>query len=441
MTSTPNNREDSDAIPPEDPGVLDLGTDSGALLATVPGILGFRPENSMVLVGLSSSDDPGERPDGVSETSSEVGPVIRADLAAGAVRAAVAALDRANRDRRDRGAVIVVVGGDAGPLVDTAVRELRGRGICPTSAFMATDLCPGSAWWEIPTDGRPSGLRDDGRDWAGGTVPALPAGPDSPGAGEPLPGQQELTGLLDPRPVPGDLDGTLPDSWHNVPRWEDAPAAPDGYRDIAGLCALVDDLADPDGAGTPDLDTRFLRLLAGPGVPAFLATVCDRRDLFPVLAVLAAGPRAPEVRTLLAGTAALSRGLLRHRALTLLSVTVWCSSGGVLAHRAAHLAVTETVNAPADRGWTTGKGRDLRRSLSRAKLTLTIAGQVVVSAEQGAPAPVITDLVDEGLGLLDRAVRHCPRENRGELGVLLDRVLDRRAVSDVRSALGRRARK
>lgn len=474
MTYTPHNREDSDAIPPgkDGPGIperdcVDLGKDSGALLATVPGMLGFRPENSLVILGLSGPPDPADRPAGVGRNSQEIGPVVRADLTVGAVRGAVRTLARANRGRVDSGAVIIVVGGDAGPLVGTTARILREQGVDPVAAFVATDLCAGAVWWEIPVDGGPPGSRDDGRDWAGGRLPdpeqSPTAGRDRPG----LVGQQEFDGLLDPRPVPGELHGTLPDSWRDVARWEETTGGTsreaegqgqedrtvrdnhqDSHRDIAGICALVDELGEPPGetgaerTGEPGtgVDAGTVHLLGREGVPGFLATVCDRRDLFPVLVVLAAGPRAETVGDLLTTVSALSRGLLRQRALALLSVVTWCRSGGVLAHRAAHRAVSETVDAPR-RGWTTGKGADLRRSLARAELTLKIAGPVMVCGRRGTPAPVIGDLLEEGLRLLDRALRHCPREDREEFGALLDRVLDRGQVSVVRSALGRRARR
>ncbi|WP_078056983.1 DUF4192 family protein [Corynebacterium provencense] len=492
MTYTSDNRNDADAIPPRPPGAggrparnIDLGGDSGALLAAVPGMLGFRPENSMIFLGLSRPQgDAGDTPERCG-SSSEVGPVIRADLTEESVLSATVALERANRGRSECGVVIAVVGGDAGPLVDAAAERFREAGIRVVAGFVATDLCAGALWWEIPLDGAGNGAAcSPGR----GTGGRLPDPADSPTVGDGrsrVPGQQEFNEQLDTREIPVTLVDRLPASWVDEPRWEEFPADTSGYRDIAGLCSLVDDLgelleqhcsdrtpkrgthrgaqrgqgrkqaapgaeAGGTGAGVTDRENPgeavaeqigcVVSLLETEGVATFVAAACDRDDMYPVFAVLAAGPRGAAVRTLLTVTAGLSRGLLRQRALALLAVAAWCSSGGVLAHRASHRAVAEITGRYRYR-WMTGRGKDLRHGLRRAERTLALAGPVMEAAERGGPSPVVSQMLDRGIELVDRAASRCPGRALEELAGVLDRVLDRQEVNDVRNELDRRVRR
>lgn len=436
MTYTFDNRNSSPPIPsgaPQGRTNVDLGDDTAALIAAVPAMLGFRPENSMVFLGLSRPADDRATPSGIRPTSSEVGPVVRADLVEGAVTGAAKALIRANSHRTDRSVIILVVGGDAGPLVDTAVRLFRSAGHLPAAAFLATDLCAGASWWEIPLDG--SGQGAGNRDWP---IGALPDPASSPAAGhtagrEPgeIPDQAAFDRLLDKEPVPQHLRGLLPGCWtgrdHGV-AGDYGVAGEDGdvgetSQDIVALCGFIDHLATVD-----DQDATLRTLLGDEDAARFITRVCCREPLARVLVVLSTGPFGKTVQNLLAGTARIARGPLRYRALVLLSMAAWCGSGGVLAHRAAHRVLVES-DRPGSPGVPAGQVTGG---------TLKLARELVATAEQGRPAGVIARMIDGGVRDIDDTLVRAGDEGVGEL---LGRVVDRDSVSVVRNELGRRARR
>lgn len=461
MTYISDNRGSEDGIPPgggpeAEPGeVIDFGRDTGALLAAVPALLGFQPENSMVLIGLSAPSSVDDHPAGVNSTASVVGPVIRADLGDRAVASAAEALSAAQRGRSGPAVIIVVVGGDAGGLVAAAARVLGSSGTQVLAAFTVTDLCAGALWWEVPVDGSRGHGTVAAKDWLCGSLPDPASSPvaaaaDRNGAGA-IVGQQEFDSMLDPVPLPLQLVGRLPASWDSTPRWEQTPEHRVGRDDPAGrydpsvadVCRLVDDVGGALRKRPPEGTAQVVvrQFLGDDGVAARVAAACDREDLLPVLVVLATGPGAPAVTALLTETSVLSRGLLRHRALALLAVVSWCSSGGVLAHRAARRVLDEAGPA-ARRGRSGGGGggdAQQARNLRRSQLTLAVARQILRSAGEGRPAPVIRELVDRGLCTIDEALHSCPPDRRESFGATVGRVLDRHAVSVVRNELDRRA--
>lgn len=438
MTYTQDNRNPARPIPsgaPPGRANIDLGDDTAALIAAVPAMLGFRPENSMVFLGLSRSRNSADSPPGVSPSSSEVGPVVRADLVEGAVVAAARALVEANRNRADRSVIILVVGGDAGPLVDAAVREFREGRTPPAAAFLATDLRAGASWWEIPLD---RAADDDGdREWH---IGALPDPAESPAVGDTahtagqdpgvFPDQAQFERMLDRAPVPGHLRGILPESWRDGGDRAVGDAGETGgtggteeenMPDITALCGLVENLgvALSDGGVGDDSSTAGTvhDLLAVDGVAELLHRCCTCPTLAGVLVVLSVGPRGGVVRLLLTEMARVARGRLRHRALVLLSMAAWCGSGGVLAHRAVRRVLVESAGDA-----TSG--------------TVDLARELVRSAEQGRPAGVIAVTLDRGLRAMDETLTRSSEESAGKL---LGRVLDRDSLSVVRSELARRA--
>ena len=203
--------------------------------------------------------------------------------------------------------IILVVGGDAGPLVDTAVRLFRSAGHPPAAAFLATDLREGASWWEIPLDG--SGQETGNRDWP---IGALPDPASSPAAGhtagrEPgeIPDQAVFDRLLDKEPVPQHLRGLLPDCWtgrdHGV-AGDYGVAGEDGdvgetSQDIVALCGFIDHLATVD-----DEDTTLRTLLGDEDTARFITRVCCREPLARVLVVLSTGPFGKTVQNLLAAS-------------------------------------------------------------------------------------------------------------------------------------------
>ncbi|WP_066903986.1 DUF4192 domain-containing protein [Millisia brevis] len=124
--------------------------DPGALLATLPAILGFVPESSTIVVGL-------RREDGVTT----VGPVMRQDLPGHpdllAPSAAVVADICANGGVER--ALLVVVDGDAHgwadhiPTAETFAEVLGAHGCSLIAAYFAPQLADGSSWCEIDSAG------------------------------------------------------------------------------------------------------------------------------------------------------------------------------------------------------------------------------------------------------------------------------------------------
>ncbi|WP_084680592.1 DUF4192 domain-containing protein [Corynebacterium terpenotabidum] len=461
MTYTPDNSKRLPAIPDATTRRhINLGRDTGALLAAIPTMLGFRPENSMVFLGLSEPGGGTDRPPGLSGTSSEVGPVVRSDLDTAAVVAAVRAMTEATRDRQERKVIIVVIGGGAEPLVARACREFLARGTEPLAGFTVTDLQAGGLWWEIAVRG--AGPEEDDH-WASGELPDPTASPVLDPQGEPphFPDQEEFDGLLDPVRVPDELRDTLPGSWRRTMSegsWNgrtpgDAGGTGDGgdatvagvggpaeglchTGDVAAVCALVDDLHRH--AARKNTTRVIHRLLGLEGVPELLADACFRDDLMPVLVVLSTGPAGRTVRDLLTGIATLARGPLRYRALVLLAVACWCGSGGALANRAARRARVE-ITRLADRDPAVGPGYASDPGSGRLSLTLDLAHEILDAGETGKPAPFITNLVDLGEHLIALTAAHCPAACQDEFQETLDRILDPGKVTLVRSELARRA--
>lgn len=123
--------------------------DPGALLATLPAILGFVPENSSIVVGLY-------REAGVTT----VGPVLRQDLPGDPdliAASADAVAEICENGDVERAVLIVVDDGasswtDHIPTVDTFVDVLGGRGCAVIGAYFAQRLADGAPWCEIDCD-------------------------------------------------------------------------------------------------------------------------------------------------------------------------------------------------------------------------------------------------------------------------------------------------
>lgn len=457
MTYTPHNRNNTRGIPavgevmptsPPDstPQSVDLGGDTGALLAAVPAMLGFVPENSMILLGLSNRSDSQEEhplPDRGGRSSCEVGPVVRADLAEQSVTAAVDAVIRANRGRADSSVIIVVVGGDADPLVNLAHRRFAGAGVRTTAAFLVTDMRAGAMWWEIAVDGGPHSRAADlasERTWACGEL-GNPS--DSPAVVHrrgtlpaPIIGQRQFDTMLDPVEVPESLREILPPSWREGQEWESGGTEGED-RDVAHLCSLVSDLSAV-GAGPGSVHPSFPKLLEQDGCASFISRVCDSPRLSSLLPVLATGPCAEGAVNLLTGTARLSRGPLRQRSLTLLAVVAWCHGGGVLTHRAAHRAMAELADTSRNRR-KGPVGMPSQAAFRRAELTVELACDLVSEVTERAPGQLTRSMLDVGVSVVDQALHQCPADELPRLGELLDRVVDRAGVNCARSELDRRA--
>jgi hypothetical protein len=130
------------ATPPENTEPTEVRiTDSGALIATLPYLLGFRPADSIVVVGLSS----GER--------AVVTGVLRADLPDPAVaKLAAAALVLPLLDRSPGSVILVIIGGSDGQdlparaFIESCAAALQAAEITVDHSLWAATTMAGARW-------------------------------------------------------------------------------------------------------------------------------------------------------------------------------------------------------------------------------------------------------------------------------------------------------
>lgn len=483
MASTADNNMHSGGIPEEESlrggalirrkRIIEFGRDTAALLAAIPGMLGFIPTHSMVLLGLSSPRQGHVRASSSSK-GSEVGPVVRAELLDNAVQTAVDVVVQALRRRERKEVLIVVIGGDATVLVAEACRRFRIANVHVSAAFVVAEMCAGAPWWEIPTREEKAEVVGDSRLWPGGALPdpqrsiVLRTGSTQCGAqGIELMEQRRFDELLDPISPSESIVRALPESWRDSPLGEpfveSSGVTKDGgqgkrttnywthmkvppqCREVVDVCALVDMMRCTleKSRSRESLNTLVLDLLRRPERASHIAHICDNAELYPVLVALALGPGSTAVSTLLMNTAQLARGPLRHRALALLSIVAWCNTRGVLAHRAAHRAVAETMHSSRPPR-ATGDERQHAIAADRVELTVSLAGYVLSAVELGAVPSEVCDLLDKGMASIEDVRASVTAGIAGgaeQIKALLDQVANRDNFRLMRSELESRAGK
>jgi hypothetical protein len=434
MTSTQHNSPHGPGIPgPGRPVVLDSGP--AGLIAAVPGLLGFTPTASVVLVGLSYHGGELE----------SIGPVVRTDLFPDAAAAGADALCGAVYDLPDaRAAVIVVephpwpVGGRTVETLATVLCEFRDNAVDVSGIYVTESMRDGGLWREIVPSGhldrwhiRRRGTLDDPR-----VSPILSAGQttvhDAGGTSEAM--DRELD------PVDDAVRTGLPASWSTG---ADSGTARDSLSP-ADICALVAQVS----AGMQDADEAaplhrarcaVRRALTVHDTAERVFAFCTSVRLFPSLVTVAAGGGATVVMALLLEVAALGRCSLRSRALLLIAVLGWCGNHGALGHRAARRCLQETAEdsgvgrLPGVNGDTEQLGDDL--------LTMSLAGILWDGVSDGSAARAVRSILDQGLAQLNAVAVTAPPANAGGDTAMVEKVLDRQAVTAVRNALGRRAGK
>lgn len=437
MTSTQHNSPHGPGIPgPGRPVVLDGGPDE--LIAAVPGLLGFTPTASVVLIGLSYHGDELE----------SIGPVVRTDLVPGAAAAGADALCGAVYDMPDaRAAVIVVephpwpVRGRTVEVVRTVLCELRDNAVGVSGVYVTESMRDGGLWREIV----PSGQRGRWQIRRQGTLadpqvsPILSAGQttvhDTGGTSEEM--DRELDPVDDEK-----VRAVLPASWSTG---ADTGTGRDSLSP-ADICALVAQINRDIAAQGTDKDTPLRRArcavrraLTVQGTAGQVFAFCTSVRLFPSLVALAAGGGATVVMALLLEVAALGRCSLRSRALLLIAVLGWCGNHGALGHRAARRCLQETAEdsgvgrVPGIDGDTGQLGDDL--------LTMSLAGILWDGVSDGSAARAVQSILDQGLAQLDAVTVTAPQAGAAGATALVETVLDRRAATAVRNVLGRRAGK
>lgn len=444
MTSTQHNRSRGPGIPgaggrresrvSRTPVVIDSGP--GGLIAAVPGLLGFTPTTSVVLIGLTYHQ----------ERLESVGPVVRTDLVPEAAAAGTDALCGAVYDMPGAKAAIIVVASDAWPfrgptsdVLDTVLCELYDNAVDVSGVYVTESLRNGGMWRHVVPAEQEGGWRIHCR----GSIddpqvsPILSAGEttvhDSQATSESMDRELDPVDDASVRPL-------LPASWTT------GVAAP-GYSgswspaDVCGLVAAVRREVESQNTGDTAIlisARREVRRVLGRGARAEqVFTFCTRVSLFPSLVALAAGGNATVVMALLLETAALGRRSLRSRALLLISVLGWCGNHGALGHRAARRCLQEMEEGrgagmvPAVIDNTEQLGDDL--------LTMSLAGVIWDGVSDGSAAMAVKSILDQGIAQIEAEAKRDSVAVDRDYGELLDSILDRRAVTVVRNALDRRA--
>lgn len=390
------------------------------MISAVPGLLGFTPEASIVIVGLSSH----------GEATELLGPVVRADLAAESSSQGAAALGRAMYDLPGaRASVILVAPVDrqsTGATLDAltaALMVLDEFSIGTFGVHVVDSIRPGAAWRLMHTS-------DGAGGWGPVRTGTLPAPSESQvlGAG----GSSTTDVGATSEQIHRDLDPvTVPELTSRLaPAWFELPVLCPGHEELGvdDVCELVehftrliDNAAGRHGTDVPGARACVREGLCDPAAPKDLAerlaAVCWRRELFQALVVLGVGGHNVTVRAILHEVLVLARGPLRRRALLLVAIMGWCGNYGVLGHRAAIRCLAESRGR-------SGNDRDLHRG---EMLTLSLADSLVAGVGDGTAARLVERIVAEGAGLITaRAGLHT-------------RMLDQDGISQVRSALVHRA--
>ncbi|OLT54502.1 hypothetical protein BJF89_16510 [Corynebacterium sp. CNJ-954] len=446
MTSTQHNRSRGPGIPGAGgrresrdsgtPVVIESGP--GGLIAAVPGLLGFTPTASIVFIGLTYHQ----------ERLESVGPVVRTDLVPEAAAAGADALCGAVYDLPGAKAAVVVVAPGVlpidGPISDVlgaALCELYDNAVDVSGVYVTEALRDGGVWFHVFQEDQDGGWRIHCR----GSIddpqgsPILSAGDttvhDSGATSESM--DRELDPVDDEA-----VRSLLPASWTTgvaTPGHGGSRSPEDVCRLVAGIRGEVESQDPGEMSMLLSARREARRALSVPDTAEQLFTFCTRVSLFPSLVALAAGGSATVVMALLLETAALGRRSLRSRALLLISVLGWCGNHGALGHRAVRRCLQEMEE---------GRGAgmlpeviDNTEQLGDELLTMSLAGVIWDGVSDGTAARAVRSILDQGIAQIDEVKKQDPEGADSGYARLLDSILDRRTLTDVRNALDRRAGK
>ncbi|MDN5682876.1 DUF4192 family protein [Corynebacterium glyciniphilum] len=446
MTSTQHNRSRGPGIPgaggrresrdPGTPVVIDSGP--GGLIAAVPGLLGFTPTASIVLIGLTYHQ----------ERLESVGPVVRTDLVPEAAAAGADALCGAVYDMPGAKAAVVLVAPGVWPfdgltsdVLGAALCELYDNAVDVSGVYVTETLHDGGVWCHVHQEGLDDGWRIHCR----GSIDDPQVSPILSSGDTTVHNSGATSESMDRELDPVDdevVRSLLPASWTTgvaTPGHGRTWSPEDVCRLVAGIRGEVESRRPGDTSMLLSARREVRRALAVPGTAEQLFTFCTRVSLFPSLVALAAGGSATVVMALLLETAALGRRSLRSRALLLISVLGWCGNHGALGHRAVRRCLQEM-----DEGRGAGmlpEVIDNTEQLGDELLTMSLAGVIWDGVSDGSAARAVRSILDQGITQLDDEKKRDPAGTDSGYARLLGSILDRQALTVVRNALGRRAGK
>lgn len=396
-TQPPPGQSAEPQAPPVGRHSVSLGANPGALFASLPAMLGFKPQESLVLIGLDPVGKPrsGKRRAGAAGKKNtvtfQIGPVVRADLnessseeaietfcdALGAPIAASIPTDQCPQ------AIILGVGQSLSGAVrafELVRKQLAAAGIPVYASHWAPEVRDGASWGTYDLDTEL---------WVEeGTIPAQEENPMTLHAG--------VTNALSF------------DAREGMEHWldGDGPPLPEGptHRSLdEALWQLFEATADVlDGL------RRIEDAMADRELLSSLAELCTEPSTQAYVILASVGMPSPVIRSLLAETARCTEGPVRSKVLYVLTQVLVGNGEGVIAFHTARRAAYE---ADSPEGW---KDNHVLVLALKAGLALEIVKD---------KASLAADLVEAGrqAGMPERTVR------------VVDRVVDWDAVRHLRA--------
>ena len=309
--STFSNSTQAESIPRQG---IKLGANPGELMAALPAMMGFVPNESLVLIGIV--------PDSVEPHRLRIGPVIRLDLERWAMCSAIEEFTDALREWDSPQALVYGIHPDRDAVedfIDDAALFLEDGDVSVISTWWIEGIHEGAAWLDLESleTGRVASTDDN-----------------------PLNNLTSLNGALSLK------DRRELEQW--LAKKDDAPVLRprrfvDSTEDRAECSKLLEDLLTVTLATMNIHQGHVLLEDAMANRHLLRAVCCIARDerLSPYLIALALGDRAPIVRELLVEAARHSRTHTRRRLLLILSAVLSNNDEGMPAFYALREVMLE----------------------------------------------------------------------------------------------------
>lgn len=310
---------------------VNLGAQPGALLAVLPALLGFCPQESLVFIGLSLRSCEGDR------AQFRVGPVVRVDMDGDAnsssLRGGAETFSQTLADEPGAAAILVAIHPDEGQClswVQAAAESVSEAGIVVQGLLRADEVATGRRWFGWAGNG-PGEWRVGGE--IGDVERNQVADMSALSGAHRMSSRAEMERWLDPWGIEtGKLIACEATSPH--------------HGDLVCLCTAILGIA----AGRVTIEEKA----ADPACLELLdALACDDH-LYPVVVALGVGPHAALVRELLAASVRRTVGNRRRRLMLVLALVLTANDEGTLAFHTLNRLVAE-ARAEADTPDKTGE--------------------------------------------------------------------------------------
>ena len=287
---------------------INLGSDPGALLATLPALLGFVPTESLVIVGLLPADVK-------SLSRMTVGPVVRVDFHRPAIAEGLEtfleAMGSCETGELNQCEAVLIGIGTPGEQRNRALAQARGileeNNLKINGQFLVRQLTTGAQWQEVNT--KTEGMVGDIDDNPLQNIATLS------GAVR-LHNRAEMEHWLDEEDEPLDLCALLGESGHGAQRTADV-------EDVIKVFHAVLEVTQGKRSLEDACEDR--------GLLVSVAYLALSDVLHPSLIVAGAGAHAAVVRDILGAAVRVCRGTVRWRLMSILAIVLGGNDEGILA--------------------------------------------------------------------------------------------------------------